>query len=71
MKRGLAPMNGEEVRRIAADLKVKPEEVVEMETRLSGREVAFEPDDGDEDAYAPAQYLADADSPGHNRLRKR
>jgi len=29
-----------------------------METRLAGQEVAFEADNGDEDAYAPAQYLA-------------
>jgi RNA polymerase sigma-32 factor len=58
MKQGLAPLTAEEVRRIAADLKVKPEEVSEMETRLSGREVAFEADDGDEETYAPVQWLA-------------
>ena len=45
---------------IAADLNVKPEEVVEMETRLSGGDVALEPqsDDGEE-SYAPIAYLAD------------
>ena len=60
MKRGLAPLSAEETGRIAAELKVKPEEVVEMETRLTGHDVAFEADD-EEDAYAPAQYLrADA-----------
>ena len=59
MKQGLAPLSTEEVKRIASDLKVKPEEVTEMETRLAGREVAFEADDSDDDAaYAPVHYLA-------------
>jgi RNA polymerase sigma-32 factor len=53
-----ASMSGEEIDRVATELKVKPEEVAEMETRLTGREVAFEADDGDEEAYAPAHYLA-------------
>ena len=46
---------------VAARLGVKAEEVVEMETRLSGRDLALEgnPDDG-EDAFAPIDYLADA-----------
>ncbi|HZX32804.1 MAG TPA: RNA polymerase sigma factor RpoH [Rhodocyclaceae bacterium] len=45
---------------VANRLGVKPEEVVEMETRLSGRDLALEgnPDDGDE-AFAPIDYLAD------------
>src|SRR5664279_962322 len=49
-----------EVARVAADLNVKPEEVIEMETRLSGGDVALEPqnDDG-EDSMAPIAYLAD------------
>ena len=59
MKQGLAPLTAEEIKRVATTLKVKPEEVTEMETRLAGREVAFEADDNDEDAaYAPAHYLA-------------
>jgi RNA polymerase sigma-32 factor len=46
---------------VARRLDVKPEEVVEMETRLSGRDLALEgsPDDG-EDAFAPIDYLADS-----------
>jgi RNA polymerase sigma-32 factor len=58
MKRGLAPLTVDEVGRVASELKVKPEEVAEMETRLSGREVAFEADDSDDEAYAPVHYLA-------------
>jgi RNA polymerase sigma-32 factor len=58
MKRGSAALTADEVRRVAADLKVKPEDVTEMETRLGGRDLAFEADDSDEEAYAPAHYLA-------------
>jgi RNA polymerase sigma-32 factor len=56
LKKGLAPLTAAEVHSIASALKVKPEEVVEMETRLAGREMAFEADD-DEDSYAPVHYL--------------
>lgn len=50
-----------EVASVAEALNVKPEEVLEMETRLSGGDVALEPqttDDGEE-SYAPIAYLAD------------
>jgi RNA polymerase sigma-32 factor len=58
MKTGLAPMTTKEVKRIASELRVKPEEVVEMETRFSGREIGFEADSDDEEGYAPVHYLA-------------
>jgi len=58
MRQGLAPLSAAEVRRVAAELKVKPEEVTEMEMRLAGRDVAFEAEDSDEEAYAPVHYLA-------------
>jgi RNA polymerase sigma-32 factor len=49
-----------EVDTLARTLNVKREEVLEMETRLSGGDIALEPqtDDG-EDSYAPIAYLAD------------
>src|SRR5919205_894916 len=59
MKKGLAPLTSKDVKRVADELNVKPEEVAEMETRLSGQEIAFEADQDDEEAYAPAHYLAD------------
>jgi RNA polymerase sigma-32 factor len=59
MKTGLAPLTTGDVRHIATELNVKPEDVVEMETRLSGREIAFEPEQDDDEGYAPVQYLAD------------
>jgi RNA polymerase sigma-32 factor len=49
-----------EVASVAAKLNVKAEEVVEMEARLAGGDVALEPvSDEAEDAYAPIAYLAD------------
>src|SRR3954467_8945506 len=41
MKKDLGPMTPADVRRVADELRVKPEEVVEMETRLSGQEMTF------------------------------
>ena len=58
MKQGHGTLSGAEAGRMARELNVRPEDVHEMETRLAGQEVAFEADSGDEDAYAPAQYLA-------------
>lgn len=50
-----------EVDTLAAALDVKREEVLEMETRLSGGDIALEPqsDADDEQSYAPIAYLAD------------
>ncbi len=49
-----------EVDTVARELNVKREEVLEMETRLSGGDVALEaPADDSEDTYAPIAYLAD------------
>jgi RNA polymerase sigma-32 factor len=63
-KQRLGWMNQEEVNAIAADLGVKPETVLEMESRLSGQDVGFDPavsdDDDDNSCYAPAAYLTDA-----------
>jgi RNA polymerase sigma-32 factor len=60
MKPGLGPLTQDEIRRVATELKVKPEEVAEMEMRLAGQDLALEPAvDDDEDAYAPIAYLAD------------
>jgi len=49
-----------EVATMAQQLNVKPDEVIEMETRLSGGDVALEPQtDDSEESYAPIAYLAD------------
>jgi RNA polymerase sigma-32 factor len=59
MKPGLEPLTPDEIRNIAGALRVKPEEVAEMEMRLSGQEVALEPAGDDDESYAPIAYLAD------------
>ena len=58
-----ATLSPTEVDVVARQLNVKPEEVLEMETRMSGGDVALEPqtDDSDE-SYAPIAYLADEGS---------
>ena len=56
-------LSASEIAQMASALNVKPAEVIEMETRLSGGDVALEPqaDDGEE-TYAPIAYLADESS---------
>jgi len=58
---GVDTLSGSQAAEVAARLGVKQDEVVEMETRLSGRDLALEgnPEDG-EDAFAPIDYLADS-----------
>jgi RNA polymerase sigma-32 factor len=49
-----------EVDTVARELNVKPDEVIEMETRLAGGDVALEPQtDDSEESFAPIAYLAD------------
>ena len=59
-KTRLGWLNAEEVRVVAQDLNVSEREVLEMESRLSGRDIGFDaPDDADDDHAppAPAAYL--------------
>ena len=64
-KKRLGWMNQNEIRSIADDLGVKPEEVAEMESRLSNRDVGFDlPVDDDEEYSSPIAYLThDSDDP--------
>ena len=60
MKLVSSTLNPTEVDEIAAKLGVKPEEVVEMETRLGGRDVPLEGgSDDDDERFAPIAYLPD------------
>ena len=60
MKPGLDSLSQGEIANMAETLNVKPEEVAEMETRLSGHDVSLEPVGEDEDrSFAPIAYLAD------------
>jgi RNA polymerase sigma-32 factor len=60
-KKRLGWMNSQEVQAIAKDLGVTVADVLEMESRLSGRDMAFDaPQDADEDEKpAPVAYLID------------
>jgi RNA polymerase sigma-32 factor len=72
MKQGLGTMTPDEVEGVARELNVKPEEVSEMETRLSGGDIALEGriEDGEEE-FAPIAYLADEDSEPTEVLQRR
>jgi len=59
-KTRLGWLNAEEVRAVAADLNVSEREVMEMESRLSGRDVGFDLSSDEDDDHAPpapAAYL--------------
>ena len=62
-KKRLGWFTREEVNAVAKDLGVKPETVLEMESRLSGHDASFDgyADDSDEDNFhaTPAAYLQD------------
>jgi RNA polymerase sigma-32 factor len=66
-KTRLGWMNAEEVRAVAADLNVSEREVLEMESRLSGRDIGFDAPSDEDDDHAPpspSAYLrTDAEDP--------
>ncbi|WP_371867993.1 MULTISPECIES: RNA polymerase sigma factor RpoH [Duganella] len=58
-KTGLDAMTPAQIDQLAKTLDVKREEVIEMETRLSGRDIALEsPTDDEDDKFAPIAYLS-------------
>jgi RNA polymerase sigma-32 factor len=61
MRRGIGTLDTQEVNRIAQELNVKPEEVLEMEARMGGHEISLEShgDDNGEESYSPIAYLED------------
>lgn len=62
-KKRLEWMNDTEVKQVAEQLGVAPEDVRLMETRLSAQDRAFDLEDDDEDGFSPSHYLKD---PGNN-----
>ncbi|HGG60073.1 MAG TPA: RNA polymerase sigma factor RpoH [Gammaproteobacteria bacterium] len=63
-KKRLAWLNQEEIRAVAEDLGVKPEEVTEMESRLTGSDLGFDLQNSDEDDNhtSPVAYLSADDN---------
>ncbi len=64
-KESLDTMTPTQVDDLAKSLQVKREEVIEMETRMSGHDIALEaPTDDEDDKFAPIAYLSsDANEP--------
>jgi RNA polymerase sigma-32 factor len=62
MKQGLGSLKPQEASLIGQQLKVSTSDVLEMEARFNGHEVALEPATNEEDdtSYAPITYLASA-----------
>jgi RNA polymerase sigma-32 factor len=62
-KKSLAWFGREEIDAVAKDLGVRSEDVIEMESRISGYDASFDPygerDDDGERSFAPAAYLQD------------
>ena len=63
LKKRLGWMSPDEQEAVATYLGVKPEEVAEMEMRLAGQDIAFDPPEsaGEEQTYSPSQYLPGSD----------
>jgi RNA polymerase sigma-32 factor len=60
MKKGLEPLKPQQISEIAQQLNVSEHDVVDMEARFAGHEIALEPGSSDDDeSYAPINYLAD------------
>ena len=58
-KQGLDAMSPKQIDELAKALDVKREDVIEMETRLSGRDIALEaPSDDEDDKFSPIAYLS-------------
>ena len=55
-------LNEDQIASMARELKVKREEVIEMETRLAGGDVLLDPTsaDGEDEAFGPIAYLTDS-----------
>jgi len=61
-KKHLGWLSKDETEAVARDLGVTAREVTEMEQRLTGQDVPYDPDPGDDDDYAPVAYLPSPDS---------
>lgn len=61
-KQRLGWLSREETEAVAKDLGVSESEVTEMEKRLSGQDLSFDPAPGDDEEYSPQAYLPSPDS---------
>ncbi len=69
LKQGLEPLKPQQISEIAQQLNVSERDVIEMEARFAGHEVALEPSGSDDDeSYAPIQYLSDSEEHEPSRI---
>jgi RNA polymerase sigma-32 factor len=69
MKQGLAPLKPQQISEIAQQLNVSEKDVVGMEARFAGHEIALDPQGSDDDeSYAPIHYLADGEEYEPSRI---
>lgn len=69
MKQGLQPLKPQQVTEIAQQLNVSEQDVLEMDARFSGHEIALESSGSDEeDSYSPIHYLADSEAHEPSRI---
>lgn len=71
MKTGFSSLTQQEAQLIADDLGVKPEEVLEMEVRMSGQDVTLLAEESDEDGHAPINWLSDTENEPSQTLERR
>ncbi|MBF6615718.1 RNA polymerase sigma factor RpoH [Pollutimonas thiosulfatoxidans] len=65
-------LDPDQVNEIARELNVRPQDVSEMEVRMSGREMALENSgDDDDDSFAPISYLSDDGQQEPSRVLER
>ena len=62
MRKSMSALSDREAQAIADDLGVKLSEVLEMEQRMTGKDMALVGDSDDEDSFAPIDWLADNNS---------
>lgn len=73
MRKSLSALSPKEAQDIADDLGVKLSEVMEMEQRMTGHDVALlaENSDDDDNNFAPIDWLSDTDSEPSQQLAKK
>ncbi|MDO4997421.1 MAG: RNA polymerase sigma factor RpoH [Neisseria sp.] len=73
MRKSLSALSPKEAQAIADDLGVKLSEVMEMEQRMTGKDVALLADNSDDDDsnFAPIDWLADNDSEPTRQIAKK
>ena len=70
MKKTLKPLKPSEITDIAKELNVKESDVIEMEYRFNGHEIAidYQDNDSEEDNYRPISYLQDENADPASQL---